>query len=559
MSDKKGRIGVSKLTMNSDGKEFYIKTLKNPILEQPFPTYFQDEIDLLNALQHPCLLKPKISDFDPKKGYRFTTEKMQNGSLADLFQGSKPDFYNNMNNKMILLLSIAHAMAYLHRNAVLHGNLHPGNILITDKWTTKIADYDLNWFIEKSPAQQDAENGRATVYMSPELIKGTSFDSSIDVYAYGTILYQVLLGHRPYARDNPYKVALYIGGSFIYPIDFPQELKAFEKIVRDCWGPKSKRPSFDHIIMDIMKILSQGRIRGVNFKSIQDILQYFNSSLKEVLPQNAPKYYQFMKFGAIAGDPRPMIDYAETFMDGAAWPPNYEKGLYYMRLAAENGNGPACQKLAEFLEEGKFVKQDLIEAYDLYETASQDEKCTHSKYKFATFLINGIGGIKDPQRGFAECKKAAEAKDPDATNYLGELYENGIGTKQDLSLAKKQYQEADKLGNPKGKYNLARLLEKNKSRWSEIISLYEQAAAKEQPDALNRLGELLLSGQGVKHPDPERAFNLFMLASVKGNTRAKYNFALLLLKQNNSEVAMDYMREAAKDGCIEAQHYLAQH
>ena len=558
MSGKKGRIGISKLTMETNGKEFYIKTLKNPILEQPFSTYFQDEINLLNSLQHPVLLKPKISKFDKNKGYKFSTEKMTNGSLANLLNVEQKDFFN-MNNKMIILLSVAHCLAYLHRNAVMHGNLHPENILFDDKWNVHVSDYGLNWFIEKSPAQQDAENGRATIYMSPELITGEKFDASIDMFAFGTIMYQVLSGRTPYQRDNPYKVALYIGSLFQWTVDLPQELKPFEKIIKECWGHKSKRKSFEIIIMDMMKILSQGRIRGINFKSIQDYLQYYNSALKEVLPPKTPKYFNFMKFGAIGGDPRPMIDYAETFMEGVAWPPNYEKGLYYMRLAAENGNGPACQKLAEYLESGKFVKQDFIEAYDLYETAAQDPSCTRSQYKFATFLINGIGGIKDPQRGFAECKKAATAKDPDATNYLGELYEYGIGTKADLNMAKKQYQEADKLGNPKGKYNLGRLLERTKPKWSEIISLYEQAAAKEQPDALNRLGELLLTGQGVKKADPERAFNLFMLASVKGHTRAKYNFGLCLLRQNNSEVAMDYMREAAKEGCVEAQQYLAQH
>ena len=552
-------IGTNEQIFGENGEVFYKKTLKHPLLEPPYSSYFEDEISLMNSLQHPCLVKPVISEFDKEKGYTFTTPKIENGSLADLLKGSNNKFFT-LNNKMIILMSIAHTMAYLHRNCILHGNLHPNNVLIDKSWITRIVDYGLNTFVSKSPAQEDAENGRATPYMSNELVRGTVFNENIDVYAFGTIMYEIVYGQRPYNHANPYSIALYIGGNFILPFPNNKLGKHFEEIIKKCWGPMPKRPTFDMIVSQLFQICQTISIMGVDMNFMQNIINYFNSSQKDAIRPDIPGKYHFMKFAAYGGNARAMIDFANVYMDGKLFPQNYEKALYYMRYAAEKGNTLACQNLAKFLEEGRFVEQDFIEAYDLYETASKDKNCGYSGYKFATFLVNGIGGLKDTYRGFAVCKKAAEeSKDADAINYLGELYECGIGTQANSTQALKEYQKAFEMGNPKATYNLARIKELSRAKLDDVIMLYEKASNMGQPDAMNRLGELILMGVVKNQPNKDRALGLFSEASAKNHAKAKYNFALLLFEMGQNSVAIDYMKEAGKCGCIEAQQYLSQH
>lgn len=533
-----------------------MKTLREPLLVEPYQGYFVEQTAILNALQHPALLKPQISESQPGIGVSFATPLMET-NLEALIRGENPNVFT-IHNKILILISIAHAIAYLHRNVIIHGNLHPRNILFSKEWKVMIADYGLNVFAKRSPAEVDAENGRATPFTPPEFINQTANDASADVFAFGSLMFQVLYSDKSWMDNNPYLLNLLIGG--YYPFAFPEQppFKDAEQLIKDCWKPKlGERPTFDAIVNRLYQAAQS--IKGVDFNSIIKELQYYNSNSRETLPPTAPKYFNVMTFAANGGNPHAMLDYANVFLDGKCFQPYFPKAIYYLRKSANLGHAPACQALAIMLEAGRFVSQDLVEAYDLYEIASQNKDCKYSIYKFAYFLVNGIGGLKDVSRGFSVAQKGANEGDADCLNYLGELYENGLGTKADLKKAKEYYEKASKSNHAKGLYNQARVCEIDpKAKKRDAFTLYEKGANAGSPDCMNRLGELLLNPEGIRgvKANPERAMDLFNNAASKGCPKAMYNFALILNSKGNYQVASDYMKNAANLGCKEAVQYL---
>jgi eukaryotic-like serine/threonine-protein kinase len=104
-----------------------------------------------------------------------------------------------------LLLPICDAVQFAHRNLVVHSDIKPSNILVADG-VPKLLDFG----IAKVLARDDTEQTRTMAqlltpdYAAPELLVGGAITTSVDVYALGILLYELLAGAKPYhfARDG---------------------------------------------------------------------------------------------------------------------------------------------------------------------------------------------------------------------------------------------------------------------------------------------------------------------------------------------------------------------
>ncbi|KAJ7483908.1 kinase-like domain-containing protein [Mycena galericulata] len=109
-----------------------------------------------------------------------------------------------------LLMDVAQGLAYLHSQNVIHGDLHPANILITETGHAQLTDFGLSLIMPEfegtSYMTSSAIRG-AVRWAAPEVFRSrtkddTSLDISImsDVYAFGGIMYQVLCGEVPFSN-----------------------------------------------------------------------------------------------------------------------------------------------------------------------------------------------------------------------------------------------------------------------------------------------------------------------------------------------------------------------
>jgi serine/threonine protein kinase len=109
---------------------------------------------------------------------------------------------------------IANAVDHAHHQGVLHRDLRPSNVLVTDNGLLKVADFGTSRFLEI------AAHGTTVIgsppYMAPEQFQGKAVFAS-DIYSFGVTMYQMLTGELPYPTPTPADVDRLARGELVTP------------------------------------------------------------------------------------------------------------------------------------------------------------------------------------------------------------------------------------------------------------------------------------------------------------------------------------------------------
>lgn len=102
-----------------------------------------------------------------------------------------------------ILRQTAEGLAKAHQEGIVHRDLHPGNIHVTDEGVVKILDFGLAK-MSGTPGITDERTTVGTIgYMAPEQVRGESADVRTDVWAFGVVLFEMLTGSLPFRGDHP--------------------------------------------------------------------------------------------------------------------------------------------------------------------------------------------------------------------------------------------------------------------------------------------------------------------------------------------------------------------
>ena len=105
-------------------------------------------------------------------------------------------------------LGVASALEAAHRRGIVHRDVKPGNILITDDGDVKVTDFGIARAVSETSMTVTGTTLGSVHYFSPEQARGDEVTGASDVYALGIVLYELLTGRRPFEGDSAAGVAL---------------------------------------------------------------------------------------------------------------------------------------------------------------------------------------------------------------------------------------------------------------------------------------------------------------------------------------------------------------
>jgi TolB-like protein/Flp pilus assembly protein TadD len=200
------------LARRADGafkREIALKLPMVTRLQVGLEARFARERDILASLEHPHIARLYDAGVDPQGLPYLAMEYVQGEPLttwSDAHRLGIPE-------RLGLILQVLEAVQYAHEKKVIHRDLKPLNILVTDSGQVRLLDFGVARLLEAEATDQPALTsvyGRALTpdYASPELLRGDPIDARSDLYSLGVLLYELLTGTRPYRLKTAASIGL---------------------------------------------------------------------------------------------------------------------------------------------------------------------------------------------------------------------------------------------------------------------------------------------------------------------------------------------------------------
>jgi serine/threonine protein kinase/tetratricopeptide (TPR) repeat protein len=211
-----------------------VKVLKRETVADRSRQRLMREARIASAFTHPNIVA--IYNVGSSDGIDYIAMELVAGrTLRDLIQEGARD----IDATLAIAVQIADAMSALHDASIVHRDIKPTNVVVTDTGLVKVLDFGLAKTSQPVPqgAKSSDDHTAAGVmagtyaYMSPEQAQGKPVDARSDTFAFGALLYELFSGQRAFPGDNGLAVLSAVQHSEPTPLkdvapDTPRELRA---------------------------------------------------------------------------------------------------------------------------------------------------------------------------------------------------------------------------------------------------------------------------------------------------------------------------------------------
>ncbi len=236
-----------------------IKVLSEDLVDAVARRRFQREAQLASSLNHPHILT--VHDVGEFEGRQYlVTEFVDGGTLQEWSKEKR-----SWKQIVELLIGVADGLAAAHAAGILHRDIKPANILVAKNGYAKLADFGLAKLGEV--ASNEATRSRmesvtrhgvtvgTVAYMSAEQASAQPLDARSDIFSFGVVLYELLVGRRPFTGSTEPELlnAIIHGTPAPLPETIPTLLRAVvEKALQK--DPAERYQSMRDLVVDLRRV-----------------------------------------------------------------------------------------------------------------------------------------------------------------------------------------------------------------------------------------------------------------------------------------------------------------
>lgn len=203
-----GQGGMADVYLAQDiilNRTIAIKILRTSLAKDPiYVTRFQREASAAAALSHRNIVEIYDVGEDEDK-YYIVMEYVPGTTLKELILKRGAVHYIEA---IDLMKQIVSGIAKAHQLGIIHRDIKPQNILVTDSGVAKIADFGIASMQSLAQVTQTDVIMGSLHYLAPELARGEKATAQSDVYALGIVFYELLRGEVPFNGESPVNIAL---------------------------------------------------------------------------------------------------------------------------------------------------------------------------------------------------------------------------------------------------------------------------------------------------------------------------------------------------------------
>ncbi|MBN2376734.1 MAG: protein kinase [Sedimentisphaerales bacterium] len=271
----RGGFGEVYYAISDGGRQVALKVIQN-----------YEQIELRGITQCMNLKSPHlVTIFDVKyneEGVPFVIMEYVSGpSLREIINDAPEGL--GPQKAAFFLREIAKGLCYLHECGIVHRDLKPGNIFYENGYV-KIGDYGLSKAINTARHSQQTITVGTVHYMAPEIGAGC-YDSSIDIYAMGVLLYEMLTGQVPFYGSSPAEILMK------HMTDEPKLENVEEPFARTIRRALAKDPAqrFSSVQEMVEEIFGAEYVRNSVSQFAPESLSVVAEKIAEKLPIPLPK------------------------------------------------------------------------------------------------------------------------------------------------------------------------------------------------------------------------------------------------------------------------------